>query len=186
MTRLDLMIANLASRVGRLAAVLALVVATALPALAVAPDEVLDDPKLEARARDLSAGLRCMVCQNQSIDDSDAPLAKDLRILVRERLKAGDSDEEVIAFLVDRYGEFVLLKPRLSLHTIVLWGLAPAVLLIGGAVLLFNARGRAGREKVAAAAPEARLSTDEKAELDRILASEATGGPETDADTPRG
>jgi cytochrome c-type biogenesis protein CcmH len=100
------------------------------PALAVQPDEVLADPSLEGRARTLSKELRCMVCQNQSIDDSDAPLARDLRLLVRERLKEGDSDRQVIDFLVARYGEFVLLKPRLSLHT------APA-LLCGGALALF-------------------------------------------------
>ncbi|MEP3277378.1 MAG: cytochrome c-type biogenesis protein, partial [Stappiaceae bacterium] len=87
------------------------------PALAVTPDEVLDDPVLEQRARDLSVNLRCMVCQNQSIDDSDAPLAKDLRVLVRERLVAGDTNEEVTDYLVSRYGEFVLLKPRFAWHT---------------------------------------------------------------------
>src|ERR1700757_2363023 len=90
-------------------------------ALAVQPDEVLSDSTLEARARGLSKELRCMVCQNQSIDDSDAPLARDLRILVRERLTAGDSDRQVLNFLVARYGEFVLLKPRLSWHTALLW-----------------------------------------------------------------
>src|SRR5215475_9445743 len=88
---------------------------------AVQPDEILPDPALEARARALSRDLRCMVCQNQSIDDSDAPLARDLRILVRERLTAGDSDTQVIDFLVARYGEFVLLKPRLAGHTLILW-----------------------------------------------------------------
>jgi cytochrome c-type biogenesis protein CcmH len=96
-------------------------------ALAVQPDEVLTDPSLEGRARTLSKELRCMVCQNQSIDDSDAPLARDLRLLVRERLKDGDSDRQVIDFLVARYGEFVLLKPRLSLHTALLWFGPPAL-----------------------------------------------------------
>ena len=105
---------------------------TALPAGAVAPDEILDDPVLEQRARDLSANLRCMVCQNQSIDDSDAPLAKDLRVLVRERLVAGDTNAEVIDYLVARYGEFVLLKPRFSWNTILLWAVAPLGLLLGG------------------------------------------------------
>ena len=101
-------------------------------ALAVQPDEILKNPALEARARALSQELRCMVCQNQSIDDSDAPLAKDLRVLVRERLTAGDSDRQVIDFMVARYGEFVLLKPRVSAHTLILW-LAPfAALVIGG------------------------------------------------------
>ena len=137
-------------------------------AYAVAPDEVLDDPVLEQRARELSAELRCMVCQNQSIDDSDAPLAKDLRILVRERLVAGDSNAEVIDFLVARYGEFVLLKPRLSVQTFVLWGLAPLALLIGIAVLYRGARKRRGAAPVADSGAT-RLSEDEQAELDRIL-----------------
>jgi cytochrome c-type biogenesis protein CcmH len=114
---------------------LAIVLALSLlgvPALAVQPDEILKDAALESRARALSQELRCMVCQNQSIDDSDAPLAKDLRVLVRERLSAGDSDNQVIDFLVARYGEFVLLKPRVTAHTLLLW-LAPfAALLIGG------------------------------------------------------
>src|SRR5205085_3157294 len=101
-------------------------------AWAVQPDEVLPDAGLEARARALSKELRCMVCQNQSIDDSDAPLAKDLRVLVRERLVAGDTDRQVIDFLVARYGEFVLLRPRWSSHTALLW-LAPAGVLIVGA-----------------------------------------------------
>src|SRR6201984_1633476 len=101
------------------------------PAIALGPDEVLSDAALEARARSLSKELRCMVCQNQSIDDSDAPLARDLRILVRERLEAGDSDQQVIDFLVARYGEFVLLKPRFSPHTALLW-LGPATLLVIG------------------------------------------------------
>src|SRR5438105_11956466 len=124
---------------------------TSVPdAFAVQPDEILSDPVLEARARALSKELRCMVCQNQSIDDSDAPLAKDLRVLVRERLTVGDSDRQVIDFLVARYGEFVLLKPRLSWHTALLW-LAPGVVLVVGAfALLFLAR-RFGR---GAGAPE--------------------------------
>lgn len=113
-------------------------------AFAVQPDEILKDPALESRARTLSQELRCMVCQNQSIDDSDAPLAKDLRVLVRERLSAGDSDNQVIDFLVARYGEFVLLKPRVTAHTLLLW-LAPfAALLIGGwgVVAFIRRRGR--------------------------------------------
>src|SRR5438477_6443849 len=111
------------------------------PALAVQPDEILQDPVLETRARALSQELRCMVCQNQSIDDSDAPLAKDLRLLVRERLTAGDSDNQVIDFLVARYGEFVLLKPRVSAHTLLLW-LAPlAVLVIAAFGFLAAGRG---------------------------------------------
>ncbi|MEL7049493.1 MAG: cytochrome c-type biogenesis protein [Pseudomonadota bacterium] len=103
---------------------------SANPAWALQPDEILEDKSLEKRARGLSAELRCLVCQNQSIDDSDAPLARDLRLLVRERLKAGDSDNEVMSFIVDRYGEFVLLKPPFALHTLVLW-LAPLFVLLG-------------------------------------------------------
>src|SRR5437660_9774678 len=112
--------------------VLAAALVGAAPVRAVTPDEILPDPQLEARARTLSHQLRCMVCQNQSIDDSDAPLAHDLRVLVRERLKAGDSDPQVIDFLVARYGEFVLLKPRMSAHTALLW-LAPFTVVLLGA-----------------------------------------------------
>jgi cytochrome c-type biogenesis protein CcmH len=110
--------------------------------LAVQPDEVLKDPVLESRARDLSRELRCMVCQNQSIDDSEAPLARDLRLLVRERLTKGDSDGQVIDFLVARYGEFVLLKPRLEWQTLLLWGLPPAVLMVGIVALFVQIRRR--------------------------------------------
>src|ERR1700740_2219424 len=118
----------------------------AAPARAVLPDEMLPDPALEARARGLSRELRCMVCQNQSIDDSDAPLARDLRILVRERLKAGDSDTQVLDFLVARYGEFVLLRPRFEWHTALLW-LAPLGILGAGALTLLLAvrRRRTGK-----------------------------------------
>src|SRR5580692_9741682 len=110
-----------------------LVVSLLAPAAAwaVQPDEMLPNPVLEARARVLSKELRCMVCQNESIDESEAPLAHDLRVLVRERLKAGDSDAQVLDFLVVRYGEFVLLKPRLSWRTAMLWGLPPGLLLVG-------------------------------------------------------
>ncbi len=111
-------------------------------ALAVQPDEILKDAGLEARARNLSQELRCMVCQNQSIDDSEAPLAKDLRVLVRERLTKGDSDRQVLDFLVARYGEFVLLKPPLQLHTLLLWGLPPLALLAGMIGLFVMARRR--------------------------------------------
>jgi cytochrome c-type biogenesis protein CcmH len=111
-------------------------------AFAVTPDEMLKDPALEARARDLSRELRCMVCQNQSIDDSEAPLAKDLRVLVRERLTQGDSDKQVLDFLVARYGEFVLLKPPFEWHTLLLWGISPAVLLGGMVGLIMIARRR--------------------------------------------
>ena len=141
----------------------ALALLLAAPAFAVQPDEILKDPALEGRARALSQQLRCMVCQNQSIDDSDAPLAKDLRILVRERLTAGDSDGQVIDFLVVRYGEFVLLKPRISLHTALLWGAPFAVLLIGGIAFFLAARRRA-----IATAPE-RLTAEEEARINALL-----------------
>ncbi len=111
-------------------------------ALAVQPDEVMRDPAQEARARALSRELRCMVCQNQSIDDSDAPLARDLRLLVRERIGAGDSDSQVIDFLVARYGSFVLLKPRFEAQTLVLWLLPPLALGVGAILLLLAARRR--------------------------------------------
>ncbi len=103
-------------------------------ALAVQPDEMLKDPKLEARARTISAELRCLVCQNQSIDDSDAPLARDLRVLVRDRLRAGDSNSQAVQYLVDRYGDFILLKPRFGLKTYALW-LAPLVIFLIGVTL---------------------------------------------------
>ncbi|ADZ71329.1 cytochrome c-type biogenesis protein [Polymorphum gilvum] len=141
-------------------------------ALAVAPDEVLDDPALEARARALSAELRCMVCQNQSIDDSDAPLAKDLRVLVRERLVAGDSDAQVLDYLVSRYGEFVLLKPRIAPHTYVLWAAAPLALLAGFVGIVVALRRQRGQRAVSATVP---LSAEEQAELDRILGKAPAG-----------
>ncbi|MEP4031402.1 cytochrome c-type biogenesis protein [Roseibium polysiphoniae] len=136
------------------------------PALAVAPDEVLDDPVLEERARALSANLRCMVCQNQSIDDSDAPLAKDLRVLVRERLVAGDSDAQVIDYLVSRYGEFVLLKPRFAWHNLVLWAAGPIALLAGLVGLFLAVRRR--KSAVANTTPKP-LSDEEQARLDSLL-----------------
>src|SRR5215211_2530091 len=148
-------------------AVILLALSLAAPALAVQPDEILKDPTLEARARSLSQELRCMVCQNQSIDDSDAPLAKDLRVLVRERLTAGDSDNQVIDFLVARYGEFVLLKPRVSWHTAVLWG-APMVLLAGGALMLLMFSRRRGGATANAAAVD--LSPQEQARLSELTA----------------
>src|SRR5919108_5834739 len=114
------------------------------PARAVLPDEVMSDPAKEARARGLSRELRCMVCQNQSIDDSEAPLARDLRLLVREHIAAGDSDAQVIDFLVARYGEFVLLKPRFNPHTLVLW-LVPPLALLGGGFALWRFSRRRGK-----------------------------------------
>lgn len=136
---------------------------SALPALAVQPGEVLKDPVLEARARALSAELRCLVCQSQSIDESDATIAHDLRVLVRERLQAGDSDDAVKEFLVDRYGEYVLLKPRLTWHTIVLWGAPPALLVVGG-VLAFGVFRR--RRATSASG----LTPDEEARVEALLA----------------
>jgi cytochrome c-type biogenesis protein CcmH len=134
------------------------------PALAVNPDEVLADPLLEARARALSAELRCMVCQNQSIDDSNAELAKDLRLIVRERLARGDTDDAVLAYVVSRYGEFVLLKPRLEAKTLLLWG-APVVLLVAGGTAMLIA-GRRRRQLVSTGAP---LSPEEEARLRTLL-----------------
>jgi cytochrome c-type biogenesis protein CcmH len=110
------------------------------PSLAVRPDEMLANPALEARARKISAELRCLVCQNQSIDDSDADLAHDLRMLVRDRLKAGDSDTAVIDYLVQRYGEYVLLRPAFNLHTLLLWSAGPLALLGGLVVVWFSTR----------------------------------------------
>jgi cytochrome c-type biogenesis protein CcmH len=137
-------------------------------AYAVQPDEVLSDSALESRARTLSKELRCMVCQNQSIDDSDAPLARDLRILVRERLRAGDSDREVTDFLVARYGEFVLLNPRFSGHTALLW-LGPAAILLFGAVGLFVLARRRNAGSESASAQPAKLTPAEEARLTEIL-----------------
>jgi cytochrome c-type biogenesis protein CcmH len=134
-------------------------------ALAVKPDEMLADPALEARARALSEGLRCMVCQNQSIDESDADLARDLRILVRERLKAGDTDQQVIDYIVSRYGEYVLLKPRFDLRNALLWGAPVLLLLVGGTFVLRAARTR----KTAEAGT---LSEQEKAALEALLKRE--------------
>ena len=132
------------------------------PAWAVNPDEVLADPALETRARDLSAGLRCLVCQNESIDDSNADLAKDLRLLVRARLKAGDTDSEVIDYLVSRYGEFVLLRPRFDWATLALWA-TPLVVLLGGLVLAVLTVSSRRRRK----APS-ELSASEEAAIARI------------------
>src|SRR5262252_2341259 len=140
------------------------VVSWVVPAHAVQPDEMLPDPAIEARARNLSRELRCMVCQNQSIDDSDAPLARDLRILVRDRLKRGDSDRQVIDFLTARYGDFVLLKPRFSWRTAALWGTPVALLVFGGLGLLLFLRRRTAP---AAAAPG--LTPAEQQRVDDIL-----------------
>jgi cytochrome c-type biogenesis protein CcmH len=136
--------------------------------LAVQPNEILSDPKLEARAREISAELRCLVCQNQSIDDSDAALARDLRLLVRERLKAGDSDVQVRDYLVARYGDFILLKPPFKFETLLLW-LTPAAVLLAGAAALFAFARRRRVEPVAAQA----LSEAEQARLKALLDAES-------------
>jgi cytochrome c-type biogenesis protein CcmH len=131
---------------------------------AVRPDEMLKDPALEARARHLSEELRCMVCQNQSIDDSEAPLAHDLRVLVRQRLEAGDSDRQVLDYLVARYGDFVLLRPPFKPETLLLWGLPPVALAIGLGALILMAR----RRKPVPTAVEA-LSAEEQARLSTLV-----------------
>jgi cytochrome c-type biogenesis protein CcmH len=137
---------------------------------AVEPNEMLSNPALEARARAISEELRCMVCQNESIDESEAPLAHDLRVLVRQRLLAGDSDQQVIDFLVARYGEFILLKPPFSWNTIALWGAPPALLLIGAVMIVLVER----RRKAAGPLPEMpKLSAAEEARLAKLLDGEA-------------
>ncbi len=144
----------------RLLSLLLLAFCLSVPVFAVSPNEMLSDPALEQRARDISGGLRCLVCQNQSIDDSDADLARDLRILVRERLVAGDTNAEVEQYLVDRYGEYVLLNPRLNNHTLILWIAAPVLLVFGLGGLWLAKRGNAR------GVPREALSEDEK----RVLA----------------
>jgi cytochrome c-type biogenesis protein CcmH len=143
---------------------------TSAPSWAVQPDEVLSDPALEARARAISRELRCMVCQNESIDDSDAPLAHDLRDLVRERLKAGDSDQQIINFLVSRYGEFVLLRPPLSWHTAALWGTPPALVLLGIIMIVVVERRRRAMSQQTAPLS---LTPAEEARLAEILRGDA-------------
>ena len=154
--------------------ILLLAWATIGPAHAVTPDEMLKDPGQEARARALSTGLRCMVCQNQSIDDSDADLAHDIRVLLRERIVAGDSDDAVIKFLVARYGDFILLKPPVNIETILLWAVPFATLLLGGVGIFIASR----RHPLSAAQPTT-LSEDERRRLQRLLAEDqpAPGSP---------
>ena len=154
-----------------LSAALCFLLAVVSPAHAVLPDEIMPDPAQESRSRDLSRGLRCMVCQNQSIDDSSAPLARDLRLLVRERIAAGDSDQQVLDFLVDRYGDFVLLKPPFETSTLPLWLLTP-ILLVGGGLALWGYSRR--RSKVIKAAQDAppRLSEEEEVRLAKLVAAE--------------
>ncbi len=148
----------------RLLAAVVLLFGLSLPALAVQPDEILSDPGLEARARALSQGLRCPVCQNENIDDSNAPIARDLRILLRERLTAGDSDQQAVDYIVARYGEFVLLDPPAGGANLLLWLAGPAMLVAGGAIAFAALRRRA-----AAPEPQAELSDEDKARLDEIL-----------------
>ena len=160
-----------------LACLIAVAVTIASPvARAVQPDEIMSDPAKELRARDLSRELRCMVCQNQSIDDSEAPLARDLRLLVRERIAAGDSDAQVIDFLVARYGEFVLLKPRLNPHTWLLWLLPPLALAGGGFALWANGR---RRTKSGTLQDDSlfKLTADEEARLERLIAEPSPDKP---------
>lgn len=135
------------------------------PAAAVQPDEMLDDPALEARAREITKEIRCLVCQNESIDDSNAELAKDLRVLVRERVVAGDTNEEVQQYLVERYGEFVLLRPTFTGFNLVIWFAGPILLVIGLVTAAIYMRKR----KPEAVAAEAPLSPEERAALDRVL-----------------
>ena len=135
-------------------------------ALALQPDEILKDPALEARAREISKELRCLVCQNQSIDDSDATLARDLRILVRDRLTAGDTDTEAVEFIVERYGDFVLLRPPFKNSTLILW-IGPGFIF---AIGIFGVTLWHRRRRVAVAAPVAPLSADERARVDAMLA----------------
>ncbi len=138
------------------------------PVWAVEPDEILKDPELEARARKLSKNLRCLVCQNENIDESNAPLARDLRILLRERLKAGDTDEQALQYLVDRYGEYVLLKPRFAAHTLFLW-LGPFLVLLAGLVGAAIYMRRRLRTAPEAASAEAPLSEEERQRLRELL-----------------
>ena len=154
-----------------LCCVFAIAVLAGSSARAVQPDEIMSDPAKESRARDLSRELRCMVCQNQSIDDSEAPLARDLRILVRERIAAGDSDAQVIDFLVARYGEFVLLKPRLNSHTWLLW-LLPPLALAGGGFALWSHNRRRAKSGTQDDASLVKLTADEETRLERLIAAE--------------
>ena len=157
----------MAWKVRFLLVVLALLGATPLHAVQV--DEILPDPALESRARAISHDLRCMVCQNQSIDDSEAPLARDLRLLVRERLKAGDSDTQVVDYMVARYGEFVLLKPRVSWHTAILWGAPLTILIIGLFAVGYSVLRRSAGPALSEAAP---LTEGERLKLNAISQSQ--------------
>ena len=155
-----------------MSAIVALALLAWPAAHAVQPDEIMSDPAKEARARELSRELRCMVCQNQSIDDSEAPLARDLRLLVRERIAAGDSNAKVLDFLVARYGEFVLLKPRFERQTLLLWLLAP-LLLAGGSLALWLQMRRRAQDGTAVTLP---LTPDEEARLSALMSDETKTG----------
>ncbi|MEZ5797429.1 MAG: cytochrome c-type biogenesis protein [Paracoccaceae bacterium] len=141
---------------------LVLMLALAGPVMAVQPDEMLDDPALEARARSISREVRCPVCQGETIDDSNAQISRDLRLIIRERLVAGDSNQEVLDFLVARYGEFILFNPEKTGLNLILWLAGPAMLLVGGAIAVTAMRQR--REPAAAT-----LTAEEQARLDEIL-----------------
>ena len=156
-----------------IATVLLLVAFVVPAAFAVQPDEIMADSGKEARARDLSRELRCMVCQNQSIDDSEAPLARDLRLLVRERIAAGDSDTQVIDFLVARYGEFVLLKPRFNPHTLLLW-LLPPLALAGGGLALWRYSRRRSKFPDTEDQGLLALTAEEEARLERLIAGQTS------------
>jgi cytochrome c-type biogenesis protein CcmH len=151
-------------RAALVAALLALPL-TGAPVLAVQPDEMLDDPVLEARARALSEGLRCVVCRNESIDESNAEIAADMRVLLRERIVAGDTDAQVMAFFVERYGEYVLLNPRATGANLLLWIAAPAMLLVGGGIAVVYLR----RRRDGPASADAPLTSDEEARLRALL-----------------
>ncbi|EJF90585.1 cytochrome c-type biogenesis protein [Bartonella tamiae] len=133
-----------------------------LPVLAVQPDEILDNPVLEKRARDISSHLRCLVCQNESIDDSNAPLARDIRLLVRERLVEGDTDKQVLNFMVERYGEFVLLKPRLNRETFLLWGAPVIIIGVAFSIIVWRVKRRNSQKR-------APLTEDEEKKLENLL-----------------
>lgn len=152
----------------RIALILGLMLLAAPVAQAVQPDEILPNAALEQRARHISGGLRCLVCQNQSIDDSDAPLARDLRILVRERIVAGDDDKAVVDFVVARYGDFVLLRPPLNAQTLLLWG-APFIILLAGAAFVWRRGRQRAVEGDVAPAP---LTEEERKRVDRLLRDE--------------
>lgn len=155
-----------------LSIVAAWLIACPMAAHAVQPDEIMADPVQEARARELSRELRCMVCQNQSIDDSEASLARDLRLLVRERIAAGDSNAQVIDFLVARYGEFVLLKPRFKSETLLLWLLPPLVLVGGGIALWTHGRRKSKTTSGLDSETGFKLTVEEEARLEQLIAAE--------------